>query len=151
MVFIILNQNSKMIIQFKKLTKSNLETEKLGVEFSKNISRGDIIALNGNLGSGKTTFVKGVLKGLNYKYDVTSPTYTLINEYYTKYKIIHIDCYREKDLNRWLNIGITDYFDNNCILFIEWFENIKSILPKNINLINFKMVSENERLISCNE
>lgn len=140
-----------MIIQFKKLTKSNLETEELGIEFSKSISKGDIIALNGNLGSGKTTFVKGVLKGLNYKHDVTSPTYTLINEYHTKYKIIHIDCYREKDLNRWLNIGITDYFDNDCILFIEWFENIKSILPKNINLINFEMVSENERLINCNE
>jgi len=140
-----------MIKKFKKLTKSYFETVELGLEFSKKISKGDIIALNGNLGSGKTTFVKGVLKGLNYKYDVTSPTYTLINEYYTCYKIIHIDCYREKDLNRWLNIGITDYFDNDCILFIEWYENIKSILPKNINLINFKMISENERLITCNE
>tara|TARA_Y100000768_G_C23547898_1_gene482270 strand:- start:152 stop:574 length:423 start_codon:yes stop_codon:yes gene_type:complete len=140
-----------MIKKFNKLTKSYFETVELGLEFSKKISKGDIIALNGNLGSGKTTFVKGVLKGLNYKYDVTSPTYTLINEYYTYYKIIHIDCYREKDLNRWLNIGITDYFDNDCILFIEWYENIKSILPKNINLINFKMISENERLITCNE
>ena len=103
------------------------------------------------MGAGKTTFVKGVLKGLNYKYDVTSPTYTLINEYDADYKIIHIDCYREKDINRWLNIGITDYFDSDCILFIEWYENIKSILPKNINIINFKMISENERLISNNE
>ena len=140
-----------MIKNFSKLTKNNHETEKLGVNFSNNISYGDIIALNGNLGAGKTTFVKGVLKGLNYKYDVTSPTYTLINEYDADYKIIHIDCYREKDINRWLNIGVTDYFDSDCILFIEWYENIKSILPKNINIINFKMISENERLISNNE
>ena len=140
-----------MIKNFSKLTKNSHETEKLGVNFSSNISYSDIIALNGNLGAGKTTFVKGVLKGLNYKYDVTSPTYTLINEYDADYKIIHIDCYREKDINRWLNIGITDYFDSDCILFIEWYENIKSILPKNINIINFKMISENERLISNNE
>ena len=140
-----------MIKNFSKLTKNSHETEKLGVNFSSNISYGDIIALNGNLGAGKTTFVKGVLKGLNYKYDVTSPTYTLINEYDADYKIIHIDCYREKDINRWLNIGITDYFDSDCILFIEWYENIKSILPKNINIINFKMISENERLISNND
>lgn len=140
-----------MIDKFSKITKSNLETEQLGLKFSKKISKGDIIALNGNLGSGKTTFVKGVLKGLNYEYDVTSPTYTLINEYHANFNVIHIDCYREKDLNRWLNIGITDYFIDDYILFIEWYENIKSILPKNINLINFKMISENERLINCNE
>ena len=72
-----------MIEKFNKLTKSYFETVEFGLEFSKKISKGDIIALNGNLGSGKTTFVKGVLKGLNYKYDVTSPTYTLINEYHS--------------------------------------------------------------------
>ena len=70
------------------------------------LEEGRFLTVLGPSGSGKTTFVKGVLKGLNYKHDVTSPTYTLINEYHTKYKIIHIDCYREKDINRWLNIGI---------------------------------------------
>ena len=107
--------------------------------------------MNGNLGSGKTTFVKGVLKGLNYQYEVTSPPYTLINEYNADYDIIHIDCYREKDVNRWLNIGLIDYFSGNNILFIEWSEYIKSILPKDINNISFDIVSQNERLIKCNE
>ena len=107
--------------------------------------------MNGNLGSGKTTFVKGVLKGLHYQYEVTSPTYTLINEYNADYDIIHIDCYREKDVNRWLNIGLIDYFSGNNILFIEWSEYIKSILPKDINNISFDIVSQNERLIKCNE
>ena len=135
----------------EKISDSPENTELIGVSFSKQINSGDIIAINGDLGAGKTTFIKGVLQGLGYKGNVSSPTYTLVNEYDAKYKIIHIDCYREKDLNRWLNIGITDYFDSDCILFIEWFENIKSILPKNINLINFEMISENERLINCNE
>ena len=140
-----------LIDSFKLITKNNVETEQLGYNFSKKISKGDIIALNGNLGSGKTTFVKGVLKGLNYQYEVTSPTYTLINEYNADYNIIHIDCYREKDVNRWLNIGLVDYFLEDNILFIEWSKNIKSILPKDINNISFKIVSLNERLIKCNE
>ena len=132
-----------------KHTKSSLETENLGVEFSKKISQGTIITLNGDLGSGKTTFVKGVLKGFNYIDEVTSPTYTLINEYNADYKIIHIDCFREKNIDRWLNIGLIDYFTEENILFIEWPNNIKDILyyRKVINL-NFKIEDLNQRLIS---
>ena len=132
-----------------KHTKSSLETENLGIEFSKKISQGTIVTLNGDLGSGKTTFVKGVLKGFNYIDEVTSPTYTLINEYNADYKIIHIDCFREKNIDRWLNIGLIDYFTEENILFIEWPNNIKDILysRKVINL-NFKIKDLNQRLIS---
>ena len=85
--------------------------------------------------------------GLGYKDEVTSPTYTLINEYKSKYNIIHLDCYREKDINRWLNIGLIDYFGKDNIIFIEWAENIKKILPnKTINLF-FEIKSSNKRLI----
>ena len=80
-----------LINPFNLITSSNVETQELGYKFSQKISKGDIIALNGNLGSGKTTFVKGVLKGLNYQDEVTSPTYTLVNEYNADYNIIHID------------------------------------------------------------
>lgn len=139
------------INSFEILTKNNIETEELGYNFSSKISPGDVITLNGNLGSGKTTFVKGVLRGLNYKYEVTSPTYTLINEYNADFKIIHIDCYREKDINRWLNIGLTDYLTGNNILFIEWANYIQSILPNDINNISFKILNPNKRLIKCNE
>ena len=79
-------------------TFSELETKEKGAKFSKYIRPGQIYTLNGNLGSGKTTFMKGILRGLNFKGSVTSPTYTLINEYYAKYNIIHLDCYREKNL-----------------------------------------------------
>ncbi len=140
-----------LIDSFQIITKNNVDTEELGYNFASKISPTDIFALNGNLGSGKTTFVKGVLKGLNYKHEVTSPTYTLINEYNADFNIIHIDCYREKDVNRWLNIGLIDYLSGNNILFIEWSEYIQSILPKNINNISFEIVSPNERLIKCNE
>ena len=147
-----LSQKFNMSIEsFNTLTKNNIETEELGIEFSKKISGGDVITLNGNLGSGKTTFVKGVLKGLNYRAEVTSPTYTLINEYNADFNVIHIDCYREKNINRWLNIGLIDYFEGNNILFIEWPEIIESILPKEKNNIFFEIVDFNERVIRCNE
>ena len=76
------------------ITNSTEETQKLGKSFSKYLKPGNIVALIGNLASGKTSFVKGVLKGLDYKYEVTSPTFTLINEYYAKSKVIHVDFYR---------------------------------------------------------
>lgn len=136
---------------FTSTTTSDLETQKLGFKFSKLIKNGDIITLNGDLGSGKTTFVKGVLMGLGYKDEVTSPTYTLINEYKAKYNIIHLDCYREKDINRWLNIGLIDYFNNKNILFIEWAEKIKSILPDKTKSLFFEVISSNERMIKYYE
>ena len=136
---------------FNATTTNHLETQELGIHFSKFIKNGDIVTLNGDLGSGKTTFVKGVLMGLGYEREVTSPTYTLINEYKTKYNIIHLDCYREKDINRWLNIGLIDYFNNQNILFIEWAENIKNILPNKTKDLFFEVLNSNQRLIKYYE
>ena len=136
---------------FNATTTNHLETQELGIKFSKFIKNGDIVTLNGDLGSGKTTFVKGVLMGLGYEREVTSPTYTLINEYRTKYNIIHLDCYREKDINRWLNIGLIDYFNNQNILFIEWAENIKNILPNKTKNLFFEVIKSNQRLIKYYE
>jgi len=140
-----------MIKIFNTITTNHNETENLGFKFSKQISQGDIITLNGYLGSGKTTFVKGVLKGLSYTQEVTSPTYTLINEYNALYNIIHIDCYREKKIDRWLNIGLMDYFETDSIFFIEWAENIKDLLPNKTIDLFFHILDSNQRLIKYNE
>ena len=92
----------------KKIINSAAECELLGFNISKKLKSGHVISLEGDLGSGKTTFVKGILKGLNYKYDVTSPTFTLINEYHADLKVIHIDFYREGNIERWREIGIDE-------------------------------------------
>ena len=135
-----------------KHSKSYLDTEKLGIEFSKIVSKGTIVLLNGDLGSGKTTFAKGVLRGLNYAEEVTSPTYTLINEYNADHDVIHIDCYREKNINRWLNICLIDYFSTENILFIEWPRNIRDILfSRSVISLNFEIKGLDERLISMKE
>ena len=123
------------------------DTEAIGIIFSNKIAPGDIIAINGALGAGKTTFIKGILKGFDYKGNVSSPTYTLVNEYHSKNKIIHIDCYREKKISRWLDIGIIDYLNGDNIVIIEWAEYINEILPDNIIEIYIDYVSEFERKI----
>ena len=128
-------------------TNSPEDTMELGKDFASKIEIGDVISLNGDLAAGKTTFMKGVLKGIGYEGEVTSPTFTLVNEYESQPKIIHIDCYREKLINRWLDIGIVDYLNGNNVVFIEWAEYIKSILPEDIISIDIEHLSESKRKI----
>ena len=122
-------------------------TMSIGFEFSQEIKAGDIIAIEGEIGAGKTTFIKGILKGLGYKGNVNSPTYTLINEYQANSKIIHIDCYREKNINRWIDIGFIDYLNDSNIIIIEWPEYIRKILPSDTIDIYIKHIEESIREI----
>ena len=123
------------------ISNSFEETCNLGQNLSKRVKSGDIILLYGDLGSGKTTFVKGFLKGFDYSFDVTSPTFSLINEYDAVQKVIHIDCYREKNINRWINLGIIDYFNDSSIVIIEWPEILNDILPDNVIRVKFSNVA----------
>ena len=129
------------------ITNSFKDTLKVGQSFSGKLKLGDIVLLYGQLGSGKTTFVKGVLKGFNFKDEVTSPTFSLINEYDASKKIIHIDCYREKNIDRWINIGIIDYFNSENIVLIEWPEILEYIIPDYAIKLQFNHINENKREI----
>ncbi len=110
-----------------------------------------IIKLNGNLGSGKTTLVKEIL-ALNSNDNITSPSFSLVNEYSGKFKIIHIDFYRINNIEELYDIGLTDYFlEENTIVFIEWSELYPDLIPENSweitieynnNLRNYKFVYE---------
>tara|TARA_Y100001934_G_scaffold220497_1_gene262505 strand:- start:46 stop:459 length:414 start_codon:yes stop_codon:yes gene_type:complete len=131
----------------KIITNSFSETEKIGFEFSKKLEPGSIVLLYGDLGSGKTTFVKGVLKGLKYDYDVTSPTFSLINEYQADYDVIHIDCYREKNIDRWINLGINDYLNGTNIVIIEWPEVLERIIENKVLKIKINHLNEDKREI----
>ena len=118
-------------------TSSAEETMGLGISMSKYLELGDVLTLTGELGSGKTTFIKGILKGFNYSEEVTSPTFTLINEYDAIFPIIHIDCYREENLDRWVEIGFHDYLNGENIIIIEWADKISSLLPTDAIKIEF--------------
>ncbi len=123
------------------------ETIDLGKVLAKYLEPSDIICLDGGLASGKTTFAKGILIGLGYKLEVTSPTFTLINEYEAKYNVVHMDCYREDNIQRWISLGIQEYLYSEDIKIIEWPTVISELIPKNTIMISFESISENKRII----
>lgn len=105
------------------------ETRNIALEFSKDLQKGDVVVLNGDLGTGKTFFVKeiGKIFGIN---SVSSPTFALVNEYSGRIKIYHLDFYRIEKLEEIFDIGFNDYInDNEAIMFIEWGELFSEILP----------------------
>ena len=129
------------------LTQDPQETIQLGEYFATFVEKGDVFAFVGELASGKTTFTQGILKGLNFDKPVTSPTFTLVNEYYAKFPVIHIDCYREDGQQRWIQLGINDYMDEENVVIIEWADKMKSLLPINTIQIQFSHKSINSREI----
>ena len=126
------------------------ETEKLAKKFAKILTGGEIILLNGDLGAGKTTFTKCVLRALGVKDDITSPTFTIMREYNTKkFNIYHFDMYRLTSGDDAIEYGLEEYIynSNNAIVFIEWSQNIKDILNGKFIEINISLVDENKRKI----
>ena len=132
-------------------TENPDETIHLGQELSGYLENGDIIALDGGLASGKTTFIKGILQGLKYKKPVTSPTFTLINEYDAVSPVIHIDCYREENLERWIKVGLNDYINEENIVIIEWADKIASLLPNDHIQIKFVHKGQDKREITLQD
>jgi tRNA threonylcarbamoyladenosine biosynthesis protein TsaE len=132
-------------------TGSAEETVGFGRQFGSKLGSGDIIALYGELGTGKTQVVKGICSALGVKEVVNSPTFIIVNEY-SSYKIpfiFHFDLYRMRTTQEVIDIGFEDYFIRNGLIMIEWPELIKNILPsktKNIYL-SYNGNNENSRII----
>lgn len=102
----------------------------LGGALAKVCDKGAIVFLHGNLGAGKTTMTRGFLRGLGYEGTVKSPTYTIVEPYQFKNKVVyHFDFYRIHDVQELEYIGIQDYFTSDAICLIEWPENGESLLP----------------------
>ena len=126
-------------------------TEELAEKFAKLLCGGEVVLLGGDLGAGKTTFTKYVLKALGVKDEVTSPTFTIMKEYDgKKFKIYHFDMYRISSGDEAREFGLEDYIfsgDKGSITFIEWPENIEDILVGNFNKIkiNIKLLDNGRR------
>lgn len=118
-----------MNLPFNKKIFSEEETTELAKEFSSNIKDGDVIVINGNLGAGKTFFIKRVLELFNIN-SVSSPTFSLVNEYSGNKKFYHFDFYRIEKERELFDIGFDEYMmDPDAIKFIEWGELFPDILP----------------------
>lgn len=120
---------SKEIQKYK--THSENETIQLGYRISQELKAGDTISLEGDLGTGKTAFTKGIAAGLGISRPITSPTFTLVNSYTGKYILHHFDVYRIDSSDELLEIGWEEYFSDDAICIVEWGDRISDILPKN--------------------
>ncbi|MBC8183903.1 tRNA (adenosine(37)-N6)-threonylcarbamoyltransferase complex ATPase subunit type 1 TsaE [candidate division KSB1 bacterium] len=116
-------------MKFSFITNNENETIKLGELLSQSLRPGDIIGFFGNLGSGKTHIIKGICSGLNCANQVSSPTFTLINEYRGKYPVYHFDFYRIDSEIEIYDLGYEEYFYGSGICLVEWAERVASFLP----------------------
>ena len=127
------------------------ETKKFASRLSKKFQNGQVIALNGELGSGKTTFSQGIAEGLGIEQHVGSPTFKLVSEYVGEdLKLYHVDCYRLNNADEFLNLGGENLLlPDNGITLIEWANIIQELLPENVIEIVFSRVKTepNKRLI----
>ena len=129
-------------------TISSAETSRLGTKLGRLLKAGDVAALSGPLGAGKTTFVKGVVRGLGSKDFVCSPTFTLIHEYQGREKIYHLDWYRLKKVVSADRQMAEECFQDHAVTLVEWPERGKNILPKNSIRIRIVHGGKNKRTIS---
>ena len=128
------------------ISKSVKQTIEIGNKFAKTLNAGDVVLLNGEMGAGKTAFTKGVAKGLGIADEITSPTYAYMNDY--DGKLYHYDCYRLSSGEDAEALGLTDYFYAGGICIIEWSENIKDVLPKNVKIVNIEKIEQDTRKIT---
>jgi len=144
------------------IAKNPQETIELAGKFALGLKGGEILALSGELGSGKTTFIKGLAEGLKVAEVITSPTFVMLKSYPGKIgdpssssgrvksiEFVHIDAYRAETIEDIKSVGIEDYFERkDIVMAIEWAEKIKEILPKNTINLEFQIIDKNSRRIS---
>lgn len=139
----------------KFVTQSPPETIKLASKLGKHLPGGTVLALRGNLGTGKTHFTKGLAKSLGIQENITSPTFVLLKEYKVNNNknniknLIHLDCYRLSHSAELLDLGWQEFINNpKNIIVVEWAERVKDILPKHTRWLDFKLgKTDNQRLI----
>ena len=135
------------MIRYPSTVKTNNQEEsaKLASDFMSGCKTGDKVILNGELGSGKTFFVKSALSFLGIT-EVNSPSFAIVNEYFENFHIYHFDFYRLQNSSELFDIGWQDYLnDDESIIFIEWGNRLPSILPSDRIEINIELTGETER------
>jgi len=131
-------------------TRNEQQTIDLGEKIAKRLKPGDLVALSGDLGAGKTTLVKGIAKGLGVKdyRHVNSPSFVLVKEYKGKVPLYHFDIYRLNKLKDIEDIGYEDYLGGRGVVVIEWAKKMGRILPKKYLEITLKIKNPNQRVIN---
>jgi len=133
------------------ITKNEAETEKAGEQFASSLPGGTVVAMYGDLGAGKTAFVRGMAKGMGLDCRVSSPTFTIVNEYLGKTDLIHFDMYRLQSSDELFDIGWEDYLSRGAVCVVEWSENVEDAFFGDEIRVTIEKLSETERKITIAE
>jgi tRNA threonylcarbamoyladenosine biosynthesis protein TsaE len=138
-------------MQFSFSTRSHEETVNAGRSLGRLVETGCVVGLIGDLGAGKTCFMKGVANGLNGvpEKEVTSPTFTILQAYEGVVPLYHFDAYRLEGVEDLDDIGFDDYVYGQGVSFIEWADNISKAIPEERMLIEIKLTGDENRLFKC--
>jgi tRNA threonylcarbamoyladenosine biosynthesis protein TsaE len=132
--------------QFERITTNSEETSQFAAKLARRLQPGDILALEGDLGAGKTTFTKGLAKGLEIKRTVNSPTFTIIKEYKGKLPLYHMDVYRVGDAFE--DLGFDEYFEGEGVTVVEWAHLIEEQLPlERLTIFLYREEGDTRRMV----
>jgi len=135
-------------MKLKVKTHSEAETEAVGAALGRTVRDGSVIALYGDLGAGKTAFVRGLAAGLGIDARVQSPTFTIVNEYSAARELIHFDMYRLQSADELFDIGWEDYVNRNAVCAVEWSENVREALDGSEISVTIDVLGDREREIT---
>ena len=130
------------------ITHSERETEAAGAALAAKLPDGVVVAMYGELGSGKTAFVRGMARGMGIGCRVSSPTFTIVNEYEGARTLIHFDMYRLGSADELWGIGWDDYLDRGAVCAVEWSENVQDAFTGNEVTVRFEKLGADERRIT---
>ena len=134
------------------ISNSPAETEAMGEQLAKEVRAGSVLALKGELGSGKTLLTKSLVAGLGSSAPVSSPTFTIMHEYQGgRLPIYHFDFFRLENVEAAARLGLEDYFLGEGVSVIEWADRFPDLIPEQARWISFEMKSERQRIITLND
>lgn len=129
------------------VSRSAEDTQAIAAAVAAHLVPGDVVALSGDLGAGKTIFVQGAARALGVTARVTSPSFVLVREYQGRLPILHIDVYRIGNLQELVDLGYEEFLDPNWVVFIEWGDALGSLLPAEYLLVEFHTIDETQRTV----
>ena len=130
------------------LSRSEGETEELGARLAKNLPGGTVVAMYGALGAGKTAFVRGMARGMGLSCRVSSPTFTIVNEYLGERELIHFDMYRLSGADELFDIGWEDYLNRGAVCAVEWSEKVEDAFFGDEVRVTIEKLSDSGRKIT---
>jgi len=132
----------------KIITKSEKETQEAGEKLVQTLAPGSVVAMYGDLGAGKTAFVRGMTRGLGINFPVSSPTFNVVNEYPGKVPLFHFDMYRLGSADELFDIGWDDYLERGGICAVEWSENVEEAFEPGTVKVTIAKLGDSEREIT---